>query len=239
MFDPEIVVVPVPACVTDPVPEIALLTVIASLRLKARAASSVTLPEPKEPLVPPLPIRSVPAVIVVAPVYVFVPLNVSAKVPAFVSPTLPPKAALIVASALVVIVPVPTSDNEPAPGPIVYPVPLKVIELTVINNELTVTRDVPLVWNMASLPFTQSPGAAVPGVALFAQFRLAPPPLVLQLPFPAFKPVALLVSHHCVAAPAEIGRSRANATRSAVAAQLALRREKWRRQKLICGTGTE
>ena len=43
----------------------------------------------------------------------------------------------------------------------------------------------------------------MPGVALFAQFRLAPPPFVLQLPFPAFKPLALLVSHHWVAAVAE------------------------------------
>jgi hypothetical protein len=70
------VVVPLPAWVTEPAPEIALPTVIASLRLNASAALSVTLPEPKEPLVPPLPICNVPAVMVVAPVYVFAPVSV-------------------------------------------------------------------------------------------------------------------------------------------------------------------
>src|SRR5438132_1324035 len=94
------------------------------------------------------------------------------ELPFFVSPTEPPKAALIVASALAVMVAVPISDNEPAPAPIVYPVPLKVIELTVIDAELRVTRDVPLVWNMASLPFTQFPGAEVPGVAHFGPRKL-------------------------------------------------------------------
>jgi hypothetical protein len=175
------------------VPEIALLTVIASLRLNARAALSVTLPEPKEPLVPPLPIWRVPAVIVVAPVYVFVPLNVNLKVPAFVSPAVPPSAALIVASAFVVIVAEPMSDNEPAPGPIVYPVPSKVREFAVMLALLSVTNDVPLVSKNASEPFVQSSNGLLP-LVLLLHLRFAPPPPVLQFPFPDCSPSVVAVS---------------------------------------------
>ena len=62
------VVVPVPAWVTVPVPEILALTTKAlSLRLKTRAPLSVMAPVPMVPDVPPLPICKVPALMVVVP----------------------------------------------------------------------------------------------------------------------------------------------------------------------------
>ncbi len=68
---------PEPAWFTAPVPEITFVTVIVSERLKASVALFVTLPAPSEPDVPPSPIRSVPALIVVVPAYVFAPVSVS------------------------------------------------------------------------------------------------------------------------------------------------------------------
>jgi len=53
--------------VTLPVPLITLAMVSASLRLKASVPLLVTLPEPSEPLVEPLPTWRVPAPIVVPP----------------------------------------------------------------------------------------------------------------------------------------------------------------------------
>jgi hypothetical protein len=61
------VVVPVPSCVTAPVPLITPASVIASLRLIANVALFVTFPA-MLPVVPPAPTCSVPAVIVVPPV---------------------------------------------------------------------------------------------------------------------------------------------------------------------------
>jgi hypothetical protein len=59
--------VPLPIWLTDPAPEMTPSKVSASERLKASAALLVTLPM-MEPLVPPLPSCSVPALIVVPPV---------------------------------------------------------------------------------------------------------------------------------------------------------------------------
>lgn len=61
------VVVLVPACVTAPVPEIALDTVSAPVRSNTRAALLVVAPVPSAPVPPPAPIRRVPADIVVVP----------------------------------------------------------------------------------------------------------------------------------------------------------------------------
>ena len=62
------VTLPVPACVKPPVPVIFCPTEILSLRLKARVPLLVTVAEvPNVPVVPPLPICNVPALIVVAP----------------------------------------------------------------------------------------------------------------------------------------------------------------------------
>ena len=63
------VVVPVPACVSVPLPLMTPATVSASLRLKISVPPLTTSgPAPSVPVVPPLPICSVPALIVVAPV---------------------------------------------------------------------------------------------------------------------------------------------------------------------------
>ena len=56
---------PVLSWVRLPLPLMALPTVTVPLRLKLSAALSVTAPEPSEPLAPPLPICSVPALMVV------------------------------------------------------------------------------------------------------------------------------------------------------------------------------
>ena len=60
--------VPVPDCVTVPVPLMGLEVVMLSDRLKTKALLSVTDPVPSEPTVPPLPTCRVPAVAVVVPV---------------------------------------------------------------------------------------------------------------------------------------------------------------------------
>ena len=60
-------VVPAPTWFTVPVPEMALATVNASDRLKARTLLLTTAPVPRAPVVPPLPMPSVPAEIVVVP----------------------------------------------------------------------------------------------------------------------------------------------------------------------------
>ena len=59
---------PLPSCVTEPVPEIALATVRVFVRLKSKAALSTMLPDPSAPVVPLPPICNAPPVIVVAPV---------------------------------------------------------------------------------------------------------------------------------------------------------------------------
>ena len=69
MLLPVSVSVPAPSFVTAPVPEIMVDTVRASLRLMANVPLLVMpLVEEIAPLVPPAPICSVPALIVVAPV---------------------------------------------------------------------------------------------------------------------------------------------------------------------------
>ena len=64
---PERVVVPEPACVSVPDPEMAFATVSALLRSKTNAALLTTAPLPSVPVVPPLPSWSVPAETVVVP----------------------------------------------------------------------------------------------------------------------------------------------------------------------------
>ena len=61
------VVMPAPAWVTAPVPEISLETVKASDRLNCSVALLTTAPVPSVPAVPPAPTLSVPAEIVVVP----------------------------------------------------------------------------------------------------------------------------------------------------------------------------
>ncbi len=58
---------PVPDWIKLPVPLMRLATVMLFVRLNISAALSVTLPEPRVPVVPELPIWSVPALIVVTP----------------------------------------------------------------------------------------------------------------------------------------------------------------------------
>ena len=59
---------PVPVFVKPPVPEIGLEIVTASLRLKTSVAVVTTGPEPSVPVVPPPPMSSTPAEMVVVPV---------------------------------------------------------------------------------------------------------------------------------------------------------------------------
>jgi len=61
------IVVPPPDCTTAPVPEIALLIVRLPVRLKANVELLVMLAVPSEPVEPPLPICSVPELIVASP----------------------------------------------------------------------------------------------------------------------------------------------------------------------------
>jgi hypothetical protein len=62
------VVVPAPLWVKLPVPLIVLARLTASLLFTASEPLLVIAPLPSEPVVPPLPIRSVPALITVPPV---------------------------------------------------------------------------------------------------------------------------------------------------------------------------
>ena len=63
--------------------------VTASDRFIARALLSTTLPVPSVPVVPPAPTCNVPALIVVVPVYVFVPLSVKVPAPCLVRAPVP------------------------------------------------------------------------------------------------------------------------------------------------------
>ena len=67
MLAAERVVVPEPVWLTEPVPLMRLETVKLLVRSKLSAALSVTFPVPRLPVVPALPIWSVPALIVVMP----------------------------------------------------------------------------------------------------------------------------------------------------------------------------
>ena len=67
---------PAPCCETEPVPLIAFATVSALLRLKMSAPLSVTAPAPSVPVVLPEPICSVPALTVVVPAYVLLPVRI-------------------------------------------------------------------------------------------------------------------------------------------------------------------
>ena len=72
---------PDPAWVSVPEPEITFATVIEFDRLKMRAPLLSTLPVPSAPAVPPLPIWSVPVLMVVVPVYVLAPVRIVVPVP--------------------------------------------------------------------------------------------------------------------------------------------------------------
>ena len=87
------ITVPDPACVKDPVPLITFDTVKVPVSLNISALLLVILPEPKVPVVPPLPICNVPAVIVVTPECVFVPVRITVALwlePPFIVRVLPP-----------------------------------------------------------------------------------------------------------------------------------------------------
>ena len=58
---------PAPLWMMFPEPEMSLATVSASERLKISEPALLTAPEPRAPAAPPLPILSVPLLIVVAP----------------------------------------------------------------------------------------------------------------------------------------------------------------------------
>lgn len=76
------VVVPVPACVTVPVPEIlAPTTKAASVRLNTKAVLLVMTPVPNAPEVPALPICRVPPLMVVVPVKLLAPERIFVPVP--------------------------------------------------------------------------------------------------------------------------------------------------------------
>ena len=83
--------VPLPACTTDPVPLMTLLKSVpwamVLLRLKASVPLFViALDVERDPVVLPLPSWSVPALMVVEPLYVFAPLRMREPLPAFVRP---------------------------------------------------------------------------------------------------------------------------------------------------------
>ncbi len=75
--------VPDPAWVTEPEPEMVPSKVTSSERLKTRAPSLATSPV-MAPVLPPLPICSVPAEMVVPPPWLLAPVSVSVPVPAWV-----------------------------------------------------------------------------------------------------------------------------------------------------------
>ena len=87
---------PVPACVTVPVPLIRLLTPSEPPRLKTSAALLVTGPEPNEPFALPSPTWRVPADTVVAPVARLLPARTSVPAPVLRHAALPSTAPVSV-----------------------------------------------------------------------------------------------------------------------------------------------
>ena len=88
-----------------------------SERLTAKLALLITLPK-IEPLVPPLPSCKVPAVMVVGPLYVLLPVSTQVPAPIFVSPPVPeivPENVVLVLSLPLVSVAEP-SVTLPAPA---------------------------------------------------------------------------------------------------------------------------
>ena len=61
-----------------------LIIVVLALRSILKAALLITSPDPRDPVLPPLPICKVPDVIVVLPVYVFEPVRARVPKPFFV-----------------------------------------------------------------------------------------------------------------------------------------------------------
>ena len=84
---PERVSVPLPFLINDPDPLITPEYAYALLRLMMRVPLLVMFDEagPKLPVVPPLPICSVPAEMVVVPVYVLSPVKISVPAPDLVT----------------------------------------------------------------------------------------------------------------------------------------------------------
>ena len=106
------VVVPVPTWVSAPLPLSTLAKVLSSVRLMDSVALSITLPARP----PPLPISSVPALMVVAPVKVLRPVSVSVSVPVLMRlpapPMTPPK---LLAVSLLAVSGAPPRVTLPAP----------------------------------------------------------------------------------------------------------------------------
>ena len=95
-----------------------------SVRLIARFALSVIVDVPSEPLVPPLPICSVPWVIVVAPEKLLLAVRIVVPVPSCVSAPAPDSAPARVVEPEVSMMSVPSSKTAPAPSdPPAPPVP--------------------------------------------------------------------------------------------------------------------
>ena len=67
MLVPLKTVIPFPAWVSEPVPEMTLATVKLFVRLNTSIPLLMMLPDPRVPVVPPLPICSVPPLTVVVP----------------------------------------------------------------------------------------------------------------------------------------------------------------------------
>ena len=89
VFAPVSVSTPAPCLVKVPVPEITLETVKSLLRLNINAALLVTLPEPKTPVSPPLPICKLPFEIVVVVEPLVEPANAMVFAPTLVKPKAP------------------------------------------------------------------------------------------------------------------------------------------------------
>ena len=134
MFAPESVVVPVLALTSTPLPPIAFVTVIALLRLSVSVASFVTAPDPSVPVVPAAPICRVPALIVVVPEYVLVPVSVVVPAPACTRLPLPLITLATVNALLRLNLSVALSVTAPVPSvPAAPPAPTsRVPALTVV-----------------------------------------------------------------------------------------------------------
>src|ERR1039458_422544 len=108
--------VPPPCTVTEPLPVTGVLMVILPVRLKMRPLLSTTLPVPRDPVEPPLPICSVPWLMVVVPDCELVPVKIQVPTPVFVTAVGPPLSASAVASVSpAVSMPANVSVRGPAP----------------------------------------------------------------------------------------------------------------------------
>ena len=158
-----------------------------SERLRISVPALATLPVPRVPAVPPVPIWSVPAEIVVGPEKVFVPVSVQVLVPVFVRLVAPPASSPMMEASEPAVVPDRPSVRGPEPENAIAPVFVKASEPPVPAVESSVPPPRPSVnrrsvlWAVVAVPSRSVPPLRTRLVAAFVVWPSVPAAAELAL----------------------------------------------------------